>query len=74
MGGLFSSPKAKDPGPDPEIARLKAEEARRIAEQEATQKQRKKKLMSGLYGGKSLLTGGYKGYRSTLGYEEQDFA
>jgi len=75
MGGLFTHPKMPVREVDPELERLKAEEQKRLDEETAAVDKKKKRLAAGMVGQKSLMSsGGYKGYRNRLGYEEQDFA
>jgi hypothetical protein len=70
MGGLFSSPKMPTKEVDPELERLKAEEAARLKKLEQKAAERKKKLAMGMIGPRSLLSsGGYTGFpkRDDLG-------
>lgn len=72
--GFFKSPKVPKREPDPELERLKAEETQRVKKLKADTALKKKRFQTGMMGPRSLMTGGYRGYRGQLGYEEQDFA
>tara|TARA_B100000749_G_C18414013_1_gene460428 strand:+ start:998 stop:1225 length:228 start_codon:yes stop_codon:yes gene_type:complete len=70
MGGFFGSPSIPDPEPDPEVERLRREEAAKNKKLKEKAAERKKKLAMGMIGPRSLLSsGGYTGFpkRDDLG-------
>jgi|19_taG_2_1085344.scaffolds.fasta_scaffold03898_3 hypothetical protein len=56
-----------EPQADPEVERLKAEEAKRLREAEEAAIEKKKAIASGFRGRRSLLSSGNKGFRKLLG-------
>ena len=62
--GLFDNDKPKyvEPPEDPEVARLKKEEAERTAKEKAKSDEERSAKARGLRGARSLMSGGYKGY------------
>tara|TARA_B100001146_G_scaffold224506_1_gene242665 strand:- start:1515 stop:1742 length:228 start_codon:yes stop_codon:yes gene_type:complete len=72
MGGFFDSPSIPDREPDPELARLKAEEDARLKKLKEAAAEKKKRFAAGMMGPRSLMRGGYTGFptRTNLGDEE----
>jgi hypothetical protein len=67
MGGFFGSPDLPDREPDPELERLKREEEEKLKKLKLEDDERKKRFAKGMIGARSLITGGYTGYREPLG-------